>query len=430
MRARPRWSLALSVASVAVLAVYFAAVIVPAARHPNTDGFAAYYTASRILLSQPRDVPRLYDDAWFQSRIDQFGFEGVRDIYNIQPPTMTLLMVPVAWMPRPLARAVWIALTAACWIGACALLQRFVAPGSWTLGPLATLAAATTAYLPVRENFKRGQCYALLLLLLVTHFRLLTSRRSWARWAAGAPLGFMLAIKVAGAWLWPLLLLSRRWATVAVAAATCVAVSVAASLVFGWAAWEPYLRDLPRLAHDPMRDTSGYQTLTSLFGHLFIRDPTYSPRPVANLPLVARCATALVTVCALVLSVRSQRLNEESRQARALSIALFDALVVSLAPIAETYHYLLVLPAVVIAWWWALETRPSVAAWATLAAASVLLIVPQTLYISPQIQAGWMALLAYPRVYGAFVLWAWLLAALAKLGSRDPESGRPEAVGS
>jgi hypothetical protein len=42
-----------------------------------------------------------------------------------------------------------------------------------------------------------------------------------------------------------------------------------------------------------------------------------------------------------------------------------------------------------------------------------------------------MALLAYPRVYGAFVLWAWLLAALAKLGARDPESGRPEeAVGS
>jgi hypothetical protein len=103
MHARPRWALALSVA---VLAVYCAAVIVPAARHPNTDGFAAYYTASRILLSQPRDVPRLYDDEWFQSRIDQFGFEGVRDIYNIQPPTMTLLMVPVAWMPRPLARAV------------------------------------------------------------------------------------------------------------------------------------------------------------------------------------------------------------------------------------------------------------------------------------------------------------------------------------
>src|SRR3954471_16030590 len=196
MRAQPRSYRGLSVG---VLAVYFAAVIVPAARHPNTDGFAAYYTASRILVSQPLDVPRLYDDAWFQSRIDEFGFEGVRDIYNIQPPTMTLLMAPVAWMPRPLARAVWIAFAAACWIGACALLGRFVAPGFSNLGSLAgsliTLAAVTTAYLPVRENFKHGQCYSLLLLLLVTHFRLLTSRRSWARWAAGAPLGLMLAIK-------------------------------------------------------------------------------------------------------------------------------------------------------------------------------------------------------------------------------------------
>jgi hypothetical protein len=203
------------------------------------------------------------------------------------------------------------------------------------LSSLVVFAAATTAYLPVRENFKRGQCYALLLLLLVTHFRLLTSRRPWARWAAGAPLGFMLAIKVTGAWLWPLLLLSRRWATVAVAAITCAAVSLGASLIFGWAPWQPYLRELPRLAHDPVRDTSGYQTVTSLFGHLFIRDPIYSPRPLVNLPLVAQCASALVTVCAIILSVRSQRLDDESRHVRALSIAVFDALVVSLAPIAN-----------------------------------------------------------------------------------------------
>ena len=274
MRARPRWSRALSVA---ILAVYFAAVIVPAARHPNTDGFAAYYTASRVLLSQPRDVPRLYDDAWFQSRIDQFGFEGVRDIYNIQPPTMTLLMVPVAWMPMPLARAVWITLAAACWIGACALLYRFVCRR--VLEPrLARRVRRGYDGLPAgARELQAGQCYALLLLLLVTHFCLLTSRRPWARWAAGAPLGFMLAIKVAGAWLWPLLLLSRRWATVAVAASACAAVSLGASLIFGWTAWQPYLRDLPRLAHDPMRDTSGYQTVTSLFGHLFIRDPIVQP---------------------------------------------------------------------------------------------------------------------------------------------------------
>jgi hypothetical protein len=415
--------------SAAVLAVYLAAVVVPAALHPNTDGFAAYYTASRILLRQPRDVPRLYDDVWFQSRIDEFGFAGVRDIYNIQPPTMTLLLAPVAWMPRPLARAVWVALAAACWFGGCALLYRLVSSKSLGLRSLVVLAALTTAYLPLRENFKRGQCYALLLLLLVAHFRLLIARRAWARWAAGVPLGFMLAIKVAGAWLWPLLLLSRRWRTVVAAAAACLAVSLAASTVFGWAAWEPYLRELPRLSHDPMRDTSGYQTVTSFFGHLLVRDPIYSPRPVANLPVVARCATALVILWAIVQSVRSQRLDHESFQVRALSIGVLDALVVSMAPIAETYHYLLVLPAVVIAWSWALETRPSTGAWATLAAASVLLMIPQTLYVAPRIQAGWIALLAYPRVYGAFILWGWLITALDKLvASRDREPGRSEGA--
>src|SRR6202042_769991 len=91
-----------SLACVAVLTAYLK-VLVPAALRPETGGFSAYYTAARLLL-EGADISRVYDDAWFQSKIEAFGLRHVRDIFNVQPPTMTLLLVPVAWLPPLAAR--------------------------------------------------------------------------------------------------------------------------------------------------------------------------------------------------------------------------------------------------------------------------------------------------------------------------------------
>jgi hypothetical protein len=46
-----------------------------------------------------------------------------------------------------------------------------------------------------------------------------------------------------------------------------------------------------------------------------------------------------------------------------------------------------------------------------LALAALLLGAPLP-YKAPQIQAGWWAIIAYPRVYGAYLLWAWIAWAL------------------
>jgi hypothetical protein len=46
-------------------------------------------------------------------------------------------------------------------------------------------------------------------------------------------------------------------------------------------------------------------------------------------------------------------------------------------------------------------------AWGALALAALLLGAPLP-YKAPQIQAGWRALAAYPRGYGAYLLWGWI----------------------
>jgi hypothetical protein len=401
----------LSVGCLAVVAAHIIFFVRPAALNTETGGFAAYYTASRLLLQDARDVPRVYDDEWFQSRMDGFGLHHVRDIFNVQPPTMTLIMTPVAWLaPRP-ARIAWTVLTTAFWIVACALLYRSLFRPRATIPSFLLLVAATTVYVPLRDNFRYAQCYGLLLLLLTLHLQLLLVRKPGASWAAGIPLGCMLILKSAAVWLWPLLLFSRQWRTLIAAAATGLGLALFLSPFVPWPAWHAYFHLLPQLASDPVRYVSAYQTVPGFFGHLFVHDETFNGHPVAHLPRLASLATVVVTAAALVQSVRDQRMSG-SFALRALSLGMFGALIVTLAPVAESHHYLLVLPSIIIAWWWALTTRASLPSWGIVLTGTLLLSVPQRVYSMPSIQGGWLALFAYPRVYGAFVLWGWLGRAL------------------
>jgi hypothetical protein len=141
------------------------------------------------------------------------------------------------------------------------------------------------------------------------------------------------------------LLVARRWRILLAAAATAMTVAILAAPAIGGQPWRLYLEELPRLGSDPVRYVTADQTVTSLTGHLFVFDPRWSPAPAANLRPLAIGLSLTVTVVALVVSARLQRLASEERDARTLSWGLLTALCVSLTPIAESYHYLLVLPA-------------------------------------------------------------------------------------
>jgi hypothetical protein len=420
-RVAPRRALLLCGAA-SILIVYALVVVLPAARRPDTEGFAAYYTVSRVVLERSADVWRAYDDAWFQSRIDAYGFHHVLDAFLTQPPTMSLILLPLAWMAPAGARATWIALSVACWVLGVGLMCRTVVPRTGTRWTVLGCLAATAAYLPLRENLDRGQSYALLFLLLTCCIALLARETGRTLWMAGVPLGAMLVLKSAGGWLLVMLFFSRRWRTVGGAAATYASVALLTLPLLGGAAWGLFFERLRLLPSDPIRYVSAYQTVSGLFGHLFVFDAVCNPAPIVAAPLLATAGTLAVTVLAAAQSIRFGR-GADDAAARVLRLAVFGSLVVTMAPIAEGYHYLLVLPAVIIAVAWAFSTRPPLASVALLGASLLLLTAPQTFYSHPRLQAGALALLAYPRVYGAFLLWGWLGHAL----SRHAEAPRATA---
>jgi hypothetical protein len=176
------------------------------------------------------------------------------------------------------------------------------------------------------------------------------------------------------------------------------------------------VHDFGWLAGDPGARMTAHQTVSGFFGHLLVFEPICSPSPVADLPRLAAALTALVTAGAFFVTARLQRLDGELPE-RALTLGLFVALMVPVAPRAEGYHHVLVFPALAIAAWWAVRAPAGRAAWLALIGCAALLCVPRSIYQSPGLARGWLALLAYPRVAGAFGLWVWLGRALRRVPS-------------
>lgn len=422
------------------LAGYVALVALPAGR--ANIGFASYYAAAHTLAREPQNMPRVYDDAWFAATINRVALPGIYDVFFYNPPTMSLMLLPLINLGPGAARMVWPLLGLALLIGGLALLARALAlPARWGIwaAPFCLL-----MYAPITENVRAGQAYLLLMFLLCAAFWALAAPRresggspamvsllpsrfcAFLRGSgfsadalAGAALGLMLALKAAGAWLWPLLLIGRRWRALGWAAGIAAGIALVSLPWVGAATWRIYLARLPSAVVDSRRAVTAYQTVTSLFAHLLAYDARMNPAPVADLPALARALTLAVTLAALAFSAWRARLDDEHHVVRALSMALCTALLAANAPFAEGYHYALALPALLTAIWRAWREGASRPAWAALALAGLLIGAPLP-YKSARIQAGWAALLAYPRVYGAYLLWGWLACALARAQAARP----------
>jgi hypothetical protein len=413
-----------------VIAGYLILVVRPTAR--GGGSFAVYYIAASLLAHQPSALARVYDDAWFAAQLNPINPPGVYDIFFYNPPTMSLLMLPLVGLTPQTARLIWTVLGVVLLLGGLMLLARGLALrarwGLWAM-PLALL------YAPVTENLQAGQVYLLLFFLLCAAFwglaqPKLAGRRQQVADAneptagslrlatcnlrpdmvAGLALGLMLALKLAGAWLWPPLLAAGRWRALAWAGVVVGGLALISLPFIGVSAWRSFFALLPDSLADPRRTVTAYQTVAGLFGHLFDYDARWNPAPLVDAPWAARAQALAVTFGALVLSMRWSRRAAPSWP---LNMALYMALVVTNAPFAEGYHYVLTLAPLLVAGWWAWRARLGWFAWGALALAALLLGAPLS-YKAPGIQAGWYALAAYPRVYGAYLLWGWIAWALTR----------------
>jgi len=397
----PRWLKVLVTAAWLVAALGFVTRTLLPAAQTITYGFMGYYTAA-WLLARGEWTPDAYDDDHFRARVEALTDGQLGDIIGYNPPAVALILFPLAGLSLREARWVWTLANAGLLALAGWLIFRAVArtrPVSrWLWLALSALALADA---PLIENIRFGQVYVLLLCLYAaTLWGWATERDE----VTGLGLGLMGLLKASGLPLW-LLLVTRRWprppwrilamgAALALLTLSCL----------GPAIYVAFLRRVPEeLMSTPWVTLTVFQSTPSFFAHFLRFESQFNPAPIANWPGVANGLTLTVTAVSLGLTLWRMRQADLT-----LAFAAATVLAVVLFPVAEQYHStLLLLPLSVLAadlvasgarWRW-------IAGWAVAAA---LLALPLS-YQTPRLSQGWLSLLAYPRLYGGWLLWALLM---------------------
>jgi hypothetical protein len=299
---------------------------------------------------------------------------------------MSLMAIPVAWLDARTARLAWLASSLAAFLAVVwALVQWSSRNGRRVSAPVILLVLLAP---PVFTNLRIGQGYLLVFALFGTAVMLLARGRDSA---AGALLGALLALKTSGVALAVLLAARRRWRALAMAAIVAILLALAITPFIDPSMWWVYPNHVRAYVNRPASSVTAYQTTLSLFRRLCVADPTWNPSPAASCSPIAFVVPALLTggatLLTAILAMRSRRPGPWLAAAAALSVLTLPA-------VAEPHFVLLGIPLLLIG------LRP-----VELALIATLLIIPLEI-TAERFTAGWSVLLAYPRLYAAWLLWA------------------------
>lgn len=350
-----------------------------------THGFVSYYAASRLLAAGELG-PQAYDDRWFGAYVQHVTESSVREIFIPNPPPMALMAAPLVWLDVRAARVVWLVASLLAFLAAAWALVQWSSRRGRNVGiPVTLLVLLSPA---VFTNLRIGQGYLFVFALFAAAVVLLARGRDGA---GGAMLGALLALKTSGVALAVLLVARRRWRALAAAAVVAIVLALAITPFIDRSMWMVYPDHVRAYVNRPASAVTAYQTTLSLFRRLCVADPVWNPSPAASCSSIAFIVPALLaggaTLLTAIVATRSRRPEPWLAAAAALAVLTLPA-------VAEPHFVLMGIPLLLI------PLRP----W-ELAIAGTLLIVPLEI-TAEKFLTGWWVLLAYPRLYAAWLLWA------------------------
>lgn len=384
-----------------------------------THSYPAYYTASRLFLEN-RWSASLYNDPWFEARVLELTQGHVSEHFSLHPPTTSLLLVPIAWLDIVTARVIWqifnlLLLAAALWLILDALQTN---DPVWRI----LFLAFALLYPPLAENIRVGQAYILILFLFALA---LWSELRAKHLVSGIGLGLAAGIKLSGAPIWLLLAVRGQWRTFLGATLVAALSALLGLVLLGWKGWLAFFqRVLENLQPVPLAAHVAFQATPDFLQRMFVPSANFNPAPWFNAPWLATALNFGIWGIALGLMLWFGR-----RAVWQLAFASAVTSSVILFPMAIEYHYtLLLIPlAVMGAQVFVTRARSDILWFITVL---VLLYLPID-WNAPRWSEPALMLFAYPRLYGGWLLWLWLLKQMAN--RREPlirQAKRTNAVGS
>lgn len=308
------------------------------------------------------------------------------------------MFLPLARLDYVPARMIWTAVSLIVLTLALGWLLRDLGLRSvaWTSG----LFILVLLYQPFYAQMAYGQMYAALTALLVLVWYGYRYRRESI---LGTALGVMLVFKTAGVLLLLLLLIRWRWRALLWTGGTALAVILVSLPQLGLDSWLAYADMLGEYGQRPSHLAAAYQTPNSLFRRLFVLDPLWNPTPLFDSPVFG---SGLALAALLALMGISGYLAYRSTHSDDLLFSAFVTAGLLISPVSLDYHFVLLLVPVLI-----LIARfrdRSHLAQARLALAVALIALTMD-WNTPL--HGAEVLLAYPKLYGALLLWGLALRA-------------------
>ncbi len=299
--------------------------------------FPTYYTAASLIQRGER-IADFYDDGWFMNRVSEL-IPGVTEIHNANPPLLGFFFLPLTPLSYDHARLLmsalgFIALITATYLMATEL--RII--GVWrAVGFLTVFIAA-----PTLGNLGYAQVYPIVLLMLVLAWR------AWRRGAeeiGGSLIGIVLCFKTAGLFLWPLMVLERRWRALAAGVGTVALLSLITLPFVGLDGWAAYFDYASGLIDEPSTTVASLNSMPGIVRNFFIYQPEHNPDPYLDAPTLAR---ALEVMFFLTISGTAAWVAMVARD-RDVTYALFIMVSLVLVPVTTGNHLCLAfLPAFII----------------------------------------------------------------------------------
>ena len=377
------WAIAL------ILSVYFIYNL-NSSIDKSTQGFASYYTASKLLINGEK-VENFYSDDWFSSKVENY-VNGIYEIYFVNPPTTSLMLIPLTPFDYKTTRTFWIIFNVFLLIlSILFLIKGFDFTREWS--PIVII--LFLLFQPLYANIDFAQAYILIFFLLVLSWN---AFRSDNQTLLGILIGIMIVLKSAGLVLPILLIAQKKWRSLFWMMATLISISLISLPWIGIKAWFFYGEKLLQLNSLPSLSVTAYQTIHSIFYHLFVFSQRWNPFPVINIPALGILLSMTLSLLLLV-SVIYYGFKQKKSE---LSFAVFIIAGVVLSPVSLDYHYVVLLLPILIFINWLKEnsTKPL---WILLILFYVL-IAAELPYTSDKLAAGWLAIFAYPKLYGAIGL--------------------------
>jgi glycosyl transferase family 87 len=381
-----------------MFAIFLYRTAIPATQQ-STPAFSVYYTSAYLTLQG--EAGGQFCGPWFFDQQRRLGLKV--DFFCPSPPTMALIMLPIAWLSPGPARFLWITLDLCTIAIICAIAWRLKGGTlSYQLYiPFALI--VISIYKPLHVDLWEGQVYTIIALFYAIWLYGWTSGRDWI---CGAAMAALALAKLSGWPLWLFMIAYRRWQALLWAIGLALAGVLVTLPLLSIDFWRLYIFDqLVTIAPEPSNAATAYQTLTSLLRQYFVYNERWSPTPLLDAPWLATSLWWLLTIVLLGITLR----HGAADRTLLTPMALF-CLIIPLQPAGEQHHYTLLLVVLLsLIGLYSPALRPSTFDLICVSIVIILFALP-SYFLWTQRLGGWpLAILAYPRMWGALLLWGILI---------------------